>query len=192
MPGIDRLFEVVAEGATISISDVTLSGGWAAEYGGAILNSSSATIEIAGSTLTGSVAGKTGGAIDNHVGGTVNVSGSTISNNYAAEGGSAINNNLNGSVSIRTSTVSSNSAADVGLDEALVGAGAISNNAEHDELGTVVVTDSVITENRSGSGKHGAGISNDGTGIVTDLGHDVHEERRPGRRRVDLQRQRSR
>jgi CSLREA domain-containing protein len=167
MPGIDRLFEVVAEGATISISDLTLSGGWAAEYGGAILNSSSATMAITGATLTGSVAGKTGGAIDNHVGGTVSVSDSTLSNNYAAEGGSAINNNLNGTLTIANSTISSNSAADVGLNDTLVGAGAISNNAEHDELGTIAVTDSLITENRAGSGKNGAGISNDGTGIVT-------------------------
>ena len=144
VPGIDRLFEVVVEGATISISDVTISGGWAAEYGGAILVSSSSTLAISDSILTGSVAGKTGGAIDNHAGGVVDLTGSTLSNNYAAEGGSAINNNLGGVVTIANSTVSSNSAADVGLNETLVGAGAISNNAEHDEVGTIVVTDSVI------------------------------------------------
>src|SRR5688572_13068789 len=66
--GLDRLFEVLADGATVGVSGVTLSDGYAAEYGGAIFNNSTATITVSDSTLTGSLAGKTGGAIENHLG----------------------------------------------------------------------------------------------------------------------------
>jgi len=165
--GLDRLFEVQVGGGAVTFSGLTLSDGYAAEYGGAILNSSSATVTVIDSILTGSAAGKTGGAIDNHVGGTVRVQGSTVSSNYAVEGGSAVNNNLNGVLELTNSTVSANSAAAVGLDETLRGAGAIANNAEHDEAGMIIVIESQISDNRAGGGRSGSGIWNKGAGTVT-------------------------
>jgi hypothetical protein len=162
----DRVFEVAVASGTVNFSGLTISDGDAAEYGGAILNSSTATITVDRSTLTGSVAGKTGGAIDNHVGGEVHIRDSNLSDNFAREGGSAINNNRDGVVTVSNSTVSSNSAADVGLDENLAGAGAISNNAELDTAGTITVSDSQLSGNRAGGGRSGAGISNDGGGSV--------------------------
>ena len=55
----------------------------------------------------------------------------------------------------------------VGLDEALVGAGAIANNAELDAVGSIVVSDSELSGNRAGGGRSGAAIANDGAGTVT-------------------------
>src|SRR5918998_3448569 len=81
--GLDRLFEVLVDGGTVSFSGLTLSDGTAAEYGGAIANNSTATVTVTASTLTGNVAGKAGGAIDNHLGGTLEVRGSTLSANFA-------------------------------------------------------------------------------------------------------------
>ena len=165
--GIDRVFEIAANGGHVTLSGLTISDGYAAEYGGGLMNSGSATVTIERSVVRGNTAGKTGGGVENHAGGTVIVRDSTVTQNYAVEGGSALNNNLNGSVEFANSIVSSNSAAIVGLDETLRGAGAIANNAEHDEVGTIEVRDSQISDNRAGGGRSGAGIWNKGTGRIT-------------------------
>ena len=165
--GLDRIFEVSVDGGTVNFTGLTLSDGYAAEYGGAIANNSTATVAVAGSILTRNVAGKAGGAIDNHFGGAVEVLNSTVMHNFASENASALNNNRGGRLTVTDSTVSSNSAADVGLDESLVGAGAISNNAELDTIGTIAVSGSTISENRAGGGRAGASIANDGAGTVT-------------------------
>ena len=168
--GLDRLFEVLADGGTVSFSGLTLSDGYAAEYGGAIMNNSTAAVTVVSSVLTSNVADKAGGAIDNHLGGAVEVRDSTLADNVSFESGSALNNNRDGSLSIVDSTVSSNSAADVGLDESVLGAGAISNNAELDARGTITVTGSRIVDNAAGGSRSGAAISNDGAGtLVVDL-----------------------
>jgi CSLREA domain-containing protein len=164
--GLDRLFEVV-DGATVDFSGLTFSDGYAAEYGGAIANNSSATITVTTSVLTRNVAEKAGGAIDNHLGGAVVVRNSRLSDNFAYENGSALNNNRDGTLTVTDSIVSSNSAVDVGVDELLLGAGAISNNAELDAIGRIVVRDSVLSDNRAGGGRAGATISNDGAGSVS-------------------------
>jgi len=164
--GLDRLFEVEADGGTVGFSGLTLSDGYAAEYGGAIANNSTAAVTVSRSSLTGNVAGKGGGAIDNHLEGTVDVNHSTLSGNFAYESGSALNNNRGGTLNVTNSTVSGNTAAAVGLDPALRGAGAVANSAELDAMGTITVTDSRLSENHSGGAESGAAISNDGAGRV--------------------------
>src|SRR5918992_3834357 len=166
VPGLDRVFEVSVDGGAVTFSGLTISDGTAAEYGGAIANNSTATVTVNSSTLTGNVAGKAGGAIDNHLGGALEVRGSTLSANFATESGSAINNNRDGALTVSNSTVSSNSAAAVGLDESLVGAGAIANNADLDMAGRITVSGSQMSGNRAGGGRTGAVISNDGAGEV--------------------------
>ena len=149
--GLDRLFEVLVDGGTVSFSSLGFTDGHAAEYGGAIVNNSTATVTVTDSVLSRNVAGKAGGAIDNHAGGSVEVRGSSVVDNFASENGSAINNNRDGSLTVTDSTISSNSAADVGLDEALAGAGAISNNADLDAIGTIAVSGSTMSDNRAGA-----------------------------------------
>ena len=165
--GLDRIFELLADGGDIAFSGLTLSDGYAAEYGGAIMNNSTARVTVADSTLTGNVADKAGAAIDNHLGGTVQVLDSTLSNNVSFESGSALNNQRDGLLRIANSTVSSNSAADIGLDESVVGAGAIANNAELDARGTIEITESEVVDNAAGGSRSGAALSNDGAGTVT-------------------------
>ena len=167
VPGMDRVFEVSVDGGTVAFSGLTITDGHADEYGGAIANNSTANVTVSDSTLTGNVAGKAGGALDNHVGGQVEIRDSTVSDNFARENGSALNNNRGGAMTITDSAVSSNSASDVGLEELLAGAGAISNNAELDTVGTITVTGSQFSDNRAGGGRSGAAISNDGAGAVT-------------------------
>jgi hypothetical protein len=164
--GLDRIFEVLVDEGTIAFSNLTFTDGYAAEFGGAVMNNSTATVTVTASTLMGNVAEKAGGAIDNHLGGSVHVRDSALSNNVAFESGSALNNNRGGTVTLTNTTISSNSAADVGLDDSLVGAGAVANNAELDARGTITVTRSQFFENRSGGGRPGAAISNDGAGIL--------------------------
>jgi CSLREA domain-containing protein len=164
--GLDRLFEVAADGGTVGFSGMTLSDGYAAEYGGAIANNSTAAVTVSSSSLTGNVAGKAGGAIDNHLEGAVDVNDSTLSGNFAYESGSALNNNRGGTLSLTNSTVSGNTAAAIGLDPALRGAGAIANSAELDAIGIITVTESRISENHSGGAESGAAISNNGGGRV--------------------------
>jgi CSLREA domain-containing protein len=148
--GLDRLFEVLAVDSTVTFSGLTFSDGYAAEYGGAIANNSTATVTVSDAALTGNVAGKTGGALDNHLDGVMEVRDSTLSRNFAYESGSAVNNNRGGALTVTDSTISANSAAAVDLDEELVGAGAISNNAELDTVGTIAVSGSVVSDNRAG------------------------------------------
>jgi CSLREA domain-containing protein len=146
--------------------DSPFSDGYAAEYGGAVMNNSTATVTVAASDLTGNVADKVGGAIDNHLGGAVHVQDSTLSNNVSFESGSALNNNRDGTLTVTNSTILSNSAADVALDEAVLGSGAIANNAELDSRGTITVTGSQVVDNAAGGSRVGAALSNDGAGTV--------------------------
>jgi CSLREA domain-containing protein len=165
--GLDRLFEVLADSGEVSFSGLTFSDGYAAEYGGAVMNNSTATVTVIASTLTGNVADKAGGAIDNHLGGALHVENSTLSNNVSFESASALNNQRDGTLSVANSDILSNSAADVALDESVVGAGAIANNAELDARGTITVTGSLISDNAAGGSRAGAALSNDGAGTVT-------------------------
>ena len=155
------------------------------------MNNSTATVTVASSILTGNLADKAGGAIDNHLGGKVEVLGSTLTNNVAFESGSALNNQRDGTLTVSDSTVVSNSAADVGLDESLVGAGAIANNAELDAVGTITRDETRRSPTtRRVARASGAALSNDGAGLRHRRGDDVLEEPQRGRRRRDLQRQR--
>jgi hypothetical protein len=45
--GLDRLFEVLSNGSAVSFSGLTLTDGFAAEYGSAIMNNSTATVRSA-------------------------------------------------------------------------------------------------------------------------------------------------
>jgi Bacterial Ig-like domain len=164
--GLDRLFEVLAVDGTVALSGLTFNNGYAAEYGGAIMNNSTTSVSVTSSTFTGNVADKAGGAIDNHLGGGVHVRNVTVTNNVAMENGSAFNNNRDGTLTVADTTIVSNSATDIGLDELIFGAGAISNNAELDAKGTITVTGSQLVDNAAGGSRVGAALSNDGAGTV--------------------------
>ncbi|RMF54433.1 MAG: hypothetical protein D6746_14330, partial [Bacteroidetes bacterium] len=90
-------------GGTVTISNSTLSGNSATDYGGAIYNAGMVTIN--NSTLSGNSAGF-GGAIYNF--GTVTISNSTLSGNSATTQGGAIYNGV--TVDLTNTIISANTA----------------------------------------------------------------------------------
>jgi hypothetical protein len=119
------IFEI-ASGVIVTISDLTISDGFAFRAGG-ILNNGG-MLFVSNCTLSGSSA-SAGGGISN-IGGTVTITKSTFSGNTASGGGIF---NQGGTVNIASSTISNNFAA---------GGGGIFNQG-----GTVTVTNSTISNN---------------------------------------------
>lgn len=99
-----RIFSV-AEGARVTISALTLTGG-RAEDGGAILNRGNLALKE--STLTGNVATRDGGAVANEEG-TLTVVNSTFAENTAERLGGGLSSR-GGSVTVTSSTFSGNAA----------------------------------------------------------------------------------
>ncbi|MFN8564803.1 MAG: choice-of-anchor Q domain-containing protein [Anaerolineae bacterium] len=130
----------IADGATASISDLTIAHG-SAVFGGGIQNLGSLTVT---SVTFSANAATTGGGI--HNGGALLVSGSTFSGNSASgyEGGGAIFHGF-GTATVLNSTFSSNNAVQRG--------GGISN------WSPMTVTDSMFAGNIVSSG-NGGGIYN--------------------------------
>ncbi|MFC1961383.1 choice-of-anchor Q domain-containing protein, partial [Chloroflexota bacterium] len=106
----------VNPGITLTLNNVTLTGGYSTSYGGAIFNDGG-TVAVTNSTLRDNKAVEDynillptydwyGGAIFND-GGTVNVTGSTLRGNSATLGGNAIFNNM-GAVTVTDSLLSDN------------------------------------------------------------------------------------
>ena len=97
---------------TLTVSNSTLSGNYAGDYGGGLCNNGG-TLTVSNSTMSGNYASSShgdfyGGAISD-VGGTLTVSNSTVSGNYAYEGGGIYNNG--GTLTVSNSTMSGNSAS---------------------------------------------------------------------------------
>jgi hypothetical protein len=117
---------VIASGIIVTISDLTISNGFAFT-GGGILNNGG-QISVSDCTLSGS-SSSAGGGIAN-LGGTVTVTDSTFSGNTASGGGIF---NQGGIVTITNCTMSNNFAA---------GGGGVFNQG-----GTVTITNSTISNN---------------------------------------------
>ncbi|MGA2114953.1 MAG: NHL repeat-containing protein, partial [Bryobacteraceae bacterium] len=136
----------VYDGATASISGVTIENGTVAGSGGGIFNDGALT--LSNSTLSGNsttIYDNNGGGIFN--GGTLIVSNSTFSNNSATAGfGGGIYNGAAGQLAVSNSTFSGNSAGNNG--------GGIAN------FGTATVSNTTFSGN---SAAQGGGIQNFGT-----------------------------
>jgi hypothetical protein len=132
----------------VTISALTLTGGYAAYDGGGIDNSG--TLTVTNSTISGNSADgnfSDGGGIFNT--GTLTVTNSTISANSADDGG-GIFNGYYGTLTVTHSTISANTADGYG--------GGIDNS------GTLTVTNSTISDN---SADWGGGIYNGYYGTFT-------------------------
>jgi predicted outer membrane repeat protein len=140
----------VASGATLNLSNLTISDGLSAEDdGGGILNNG--TLTVTNSTFSSNQSvDDYGGAIYN--GGTLTVTNSTFSGNSAGGGGGAIENGganfTDGTLIVINSTFSGNGAA---------GGGAIGNG------GTLTVTNSTFSGNEA---DFGGGAINNSAGSV--------------------------
>jgi hypothetical protein len=146
---------VTAYNTNVTISGITVSGGFNAYpggWGGGILNSGSMTMSdcvITGNTIP--AGGGPGGGIFNYS--SLQLTNSIVSGNSAAYGGGGVWNNGNATLEIIDSTISANSAVGDG--------GGVSN-----VNGTMTVTRTVISGNTSQSS--GGGLSNYGTLTLVD------------------------
>ena len=141
-----RVFDIFDTANNVSISGLTLTGGWVDDGGGGILFRSADTLTLVDTVVTGNQAAN-GGGIYSEYEGSVVLQSSTVSGNTAesAKGGGI--HTVDGDVSLTDSTISGNhSYSD--------GAGIFSQYA-----GNINVTDSQITNNKvQEAGYHGGGI----------------------------------
>nr|MDJ0519800.1 DUF4347 domain-containing protein [Trichodesmium sp. MO_231.B1] len=166
--------------ATVTISDVTISNGSAAN-GGGIYADSGTTVTINNSTISGNYATSNGGGIYTTNNTTVTLNNSTISGNSATSNGGGIYSE--GSITLDNSTISGNTAyRGAGVFNHLYGylavtnystitgnvttggnGGGITNLGGSDNPSTVTINNSTISNNQ---GADGGGIYNT-YGILT-------------------------
>jgi hypothetical protein len=143
-------------GGTVSLTDLTITGGLTAGPGGGISNS--ATLTLSGDTVSSNTATGGGGGISNT--GTVTLISDTLSSDSAGNsggGGGAILNN-NGTLTMSGSTVTNDTAKDGS-------GGGIFN------VGTISLTNDTLSNDIAGSASvagNGGAILNDASAALTD------------------------
>jgi CSLREA domain-containing protein len=156
---------------TVTIENSTISNNQAEEDGGGILNDSGATLNLTNTTVSDNRAGDSGGAIDDD-GGTVTIMTSTLSNNRTdSNDGGGIDNE--GTLTITDSTLSNNRAGDddggIWSDGMVtIENSTISTNEADDDGGGIRVSSgtvdlSFVTIVRNRAGDDGGGIDNGDT-----------------------------
>jgi parallel beta-helix repeat protein len=157
--GNDRIFDVLNPGATLSIDNLTLTGGnvtAAGEDGGAIDLISGATLNVTDSEISNNTADDNGGGIAGDVGNTITITNSLITGNEAAgSDGGGVYTDDNGNVTVTNSTISNNTANYDG------------GGIHFDDDGTLTISDSTVSGNTSGTEGGGIHLDNDGTAMVT-------------------------
>ena len=131
-------------GATLTIKNGTIKGGWANNGGGIYVNTDSKVI-LDHVTVTGNKAGTDGGAV--YVKGTLEMTNSTLSQNSAGDTGGAIYVTTDGSFTLTDSVITQNNATKTG--------GGINMHLKSDST----ISGCQITYNTAGS--YGGGIRMD-------------------------------
>jgi hypothetical protein len=151
LSGLSGTVLQVAAGATVSVSNLTITGGTAAspsDTGGGIW--SAGTLTVSGSTISGNVAGDPGsGGIYNA--GTLTLDNSTITDNTMAGNSDGAGISNAGTATIRNSSISGNHAS--------VGGGILNYPA-----GVLILSNSSVSNNIAEPGE-GGGIYNAGGSV---------------------------
>ena len=113
----------VDPGVQLTLVNLTVTGGSAADGGGIANNGGTVTLNR--TTLTGNAATASGGAIYND-GGAVTLTNSTLSGNSAASGGAIYNDG--GTITLNNSTIASNSGGGLGGTGFALGNTIVANN----------------------------------------------------------------
>jgi len=104
-----RIFEVDGPGGNLSVQNVTLTGGSASDFGGAILNSSG-TVTLNQSVVTGNSSAMAGGGIANGTFGPstamLTLNSTLVTNNSSGVGGGIVN--VQGNATLNFSRVANN------------------------------------------------------------------------------------
>ena len=101
-----RVFYVNA--ATLSLENMTITGGSISGSGGGLLANNSAVVSLSNSTVLGNSVGRHGGGLSAHVHSTISLSNSTVSGNLAGNSGGGLDAYSSSIVSLSNSTVSGN------------------------------------------------------------------------------------
>ena len=141
----------VREGATLNLSNGTLTGGWGGA-GGALVNEGG-MVKLVNVSITNNVADDRGGGICNREGGTLVMTGGVITGNGSndrtgAKGGGGFFNEVNATATLTGVTITGNEAK-------LCGGGGICN------FGTLTLDGCTITDNSANTS--GGGIWQEGT-----------------------------
>ena len=141
----------VREGATLNLSNGTLTGGWGGA-GGALVNEGG-TVTLTNVTCSNNVADDRGGGICNREGGTLTMTGGVITDNSSndktgAKGGGGLFNEENATATLLGVTITGNEAK-------VCGGGGICN------FGTLTIGGCTITGNKAGT--YGGAIWQEGT-----------------------------
>lgn len=141
----------VRQGATLNLSDGTLSGGWGGA-GGALVNEGG-TVELTDVTVTNNVADDRGGGICNRNGGVLTMTNCTITDNHSndhsgAKGGGGFFNEENATATLTNVSITGNEAK-------VCGGGGICN------FGTLTLDGCTIQNNAAIT--NGGGIWQEGT-----------------------------
>jgi len=165
----------VMPGVTATIAGLTISGGGIDQRGGAGILNDHAVLTIDTCVVQNNFAAESngGGGVYNDGSGnsaTLTILNSIVSGNYAEGGGGLYNDADNGgsaTLSLTNSTVESNTAAFNGFPTGGGAGGGILNSG-----GTLMITNSVVTDNLAGVPDpfalgYGGGILNDGTLTIT-------------------------
>lgn len=136
----------VRNGATLNLSNGTLTGGWGGDSGG--ISNEGGTVNLTDVTITGCTGDDRGGGICNRNGGTLTMKGGAITNNISRdrmtpEGGGGIFNYEGATMTLTGVTITGNEAK-------VKGGGGICN------FGTLTLDGCTITGNTCG--KNGGGI----------------------------------
>ena len=144
---LDRVLQITS-GATVGISNVTITNGSTSANGAGIYNRG--TLTLTNTTITGNAStnGNSGG-IYNYLA-TATLNSSTVSNNTSLYDGAGIFK-VGGTLTLTGSTVSGNT-------------GRNSGGIKSDNGGTLTLTNSTVSGNNA---EYGAGINNDATLTVT-------------------------
>jgi hypothetical protein len=147
--GVSSVPNIFSGGATVTITDCTISGNFSAPGGGGIFGTHT-FLTVANSTISGNSTPRNGGGIS--VSGGLVIENSTISGNSAGTSGGGIY----GGATVENSTISGNSAG--------TSAGGIYNNS------SLIVRNAILD-----AGASGENIFNDG-GTVTSLGYNLSSD----------------
>jgi subtilisin family serine protease len=147
---LDRLFHI-RNNATVTLRDLTLSGG-SAHLGGALLIESGSTLMIFGSSIENNTATTDGGGIANL--GSLTIEQSALLNNTAVNGGALLNQST---ASLTNITISGNDSTN--------GGGILNDSGATLSLLHATIADNTATS--SGGGVHNVGTTNVSNTIIS-------------------------
>ncbi len=169
--GVSSVPNIFSGGATVTITDCTISSNFSAPGGGGIFGTHT-FLSVANSTISGNSTPRSGGGIS--VSGGLVIENSTISGNSAGTSGGGIY----GGATVKNSTISDNSAGTSGggiYGGATVENSTISGNSGTNGGGIYNNSSLVVRNTILNAGASGENIFNDG-GTVTSLGYNLSSD----------------